>query len=133
MGGTTRVSQPVDIHAHNSSKALPRVSGRLPRVWGFLGVLPQELTRNFGYSNCLRDCRHSPASTRNSTTGGTMQHTRIIDRIRGEYLEMPGLSLTSAQAQRLCGVDQSVCKVVLDALGEAQFLAVNAHGMYARA
>ena len=62
-----------------------------------------------------------------------MQHTRIIDRIRGEYLEMPGLSLTSAQAQRLCGVDQSVCKVVLDALVEAQFLAVNAHGMYARA
>ena len=62
-----------------------------------------------------------------------MQHTRIIERIRGEYLEMPGLRLTSAQAQRLCGVDQTICKAVLDALVDAQFLAVNAHGMYARA
>ena len=45
-----------------------------------------------------------------------MLHTRIIERIRGEYLEMPGLRLTPQQAQRLCGVDQTVCKAVLDAL-----------------
>jgi hypothetical protein len=62
-----------------------------------------------------------------------MLHTRIIERIRGEYLEMPGLRLTPQQAQRLCGVDQTVCKAVLDALVDAQFLAVNVHGMYARA
>lgn len=62
-----------------------------------------------------------------------MQHTRIIERIQSEYLEMPGLRLTPAQAQRLCGVDLLVCKAVLDALVDAQFLAVNAHGMYARA
>jgi hypothetical protein len=61
-----------------------------------------------------------------------MLHTRIIDRIRGEYLEMPGLRLTPQQAQRLCGVDQTVCKAVLDALVDAQFLAVNVHGMYTR-
>jgi len=62
-----------------------------------------------------------------------MPHTRIIERIRGEYLEMPGLRLTPAQAQRLCGVDQTVCKAVLDALVDAEFLAVNAQGVYARA
>jgi hypothetical protein len=62
-----------------------------------------------------------------------MQHTRIIERIQSEYLEMPGLRLTPAQAQRLCGVDLLVCKAVLDALVDAHFLAVNAHGMYARA
>ena len=62
-----------------------------------------------------------------------MLHTRIIERIRGEYLEMPGLRLTPAQAQRLCGVDQTVCKAVLDALVDAEFLSVNAHGMYTRA
>jgi hypothetical protein len=62
-----------------------------------------------------------------------MLHTRIIERIRGEYLEMPGLRLTPQQAQRLCGVDQTVCKAVLDALVDAQFLAVNVHGMYTRA
>ena len=62
-----------------------------------------------------------------------MLHTRIVERIRGEYLEMPGLRLTPQQAQRLCGVDQTVYKAVLDALVDAQFLAVNVHGMYARA
>ncbi len=62
-----------------------------------------------------------------------MQHTRIIERIQGEYLEMPGLRLTPAQAQRLCGVDQTVCKAVLDALVDAQFLSINALGMYTRA
>jgi hypothetical protein len=62
-----------------------------------------------------------------------MRHTRIIERIRGEYLEMPGLRLTPAQAQRLCGVDLTVCQAVLDELVDAQFLTVNAHGMYARA
>jgi len=62
-----------------------------------------------------------------------MLHTRIIERIQGEYLEMPGLRLTPAQAQRLCGVDHTVCKAVLDALVDAQFLSVNAHGMYTRA
>src|SRR4051812_40926363 len=61
-----------------------------------------------------------------------MQHARIIERIRAEYLEMPGLRLTPAQAQRLCGIDGTICQAVLDALVDARFLAVNAHGMYAR-
>ena len=62
-----------------------------------------------------------------------MLHRHIIERIRGEFLEMPGLRLTPAQAQRLCGVDQAFCQAVLDALVDARFLAVNRVGMYTRA
>jgi hypothetical protein len=37
-------------------------------------------------------------------------------RIRAEYREMPGLSLTAAQASRLWGIDHSVCEQVLRSL-----------------
>lgn len=56
-----------------------------------------------------------------------------LDRVRGEYLEMPGLSLTERQAQRLWGLDPERCKTVLDALLEAGFLRRTHHGAYVRA
>ncbi len=57
---------------------------------------------------------------------------RTIDRLRAEFLEMPGLRLSVAQTQRLCGVDQALCQDVLDALVDVKFLRVNADGTYAR-
>lgn len=62
-----------------------------------------------------------------------MPHTVLLTRIRGEYLEMPGLRLTFPQAQRLWGLERTDCKRVLDALVEAKFLCVNPDGTYARA
>jgi len=62
-----------------------------------------------------------------------MPHTPLVTRIRGEYLEMPGLRLSLEQAQRLCGVERKLCKTVLDALVEAKFLCVTPNGTYARA
>ena len=62
-----------------------------------------------------------------------MLHQRVIERIRGEFLEMPGLRLTPAQVERLCGVDHTFCQAVLDALVDARFLAVNPAGLYTRA
>ena len=56
----------------------------------------------------------------------------MLTRIRGEYLEMPGLQLTLEQAQRLCGVELTLCKAVLDALVDAKFLCVKSNGVYAR-
>ena len=61
-----------------------------------------------------------------------MPHNALLTRIRGEYLEMPGLRLTLGQAQRLCGIERMLCKVVLDALVEAKFLCVKPDGAYAR-
>ena len=46
----------------------------------------------------------------------------VLPRIRAEFLEMPGLRLTSAQAQRLWGLDSDVCEIVLAALHDARFL-----------
>jgi hypothetical protein len=40
----------------------------------------------------------------------------LITRIRGEYLEMPGLRLTRAEAARFWQVDQSTCDLILRAL-----------------
>ena len=33
----------------------------------------------------------------------------VLQRIQGEFVEMPGLRLTAAQAQRLWGLDRDVC------------------------
>ena len=37
-------------------------------------------------------------------------------QIEAEYREMPGLSVTEAQAQRLWGLDSTTCRRALDAL-----------------
>jgi hypothetical protein len=57
---------------------------------------------------------------------------RTIERLRAEFLEMPGLRLSVAQTQRLCGVDQALCRQVLDTLVDAKFLRLNADGTYSR-
>lgn len=56
----------------------------------------------------------------------------ILNRLRAEYLEMPGLQLTAEQVQRLCGVEPKVCQSALDALVDAKFLCVTSGGHYAR-
>jgi hypothetical protein len=48
--------------------------------------------------------------------------TEWLQFIQTEYLEMPGLSLTRAQAQRLWGLDEPMCQDLLDALVAARFL-----------
>ena len=55
-----------------------------------------------------------------------------IQRVRAEFVEMPGLRLTPAQVERLCGVEQTICKAVLDALVDAKFLRAGSDGTYAR-
>ena len=57
---------------------------------------------------------------------------QILHRIRGEYLEMPGLRLTQQQAQRLWGLDRVSCEHILDALTETGFLCRKEDGTYAR-
>jgi hypothetical protein len=53
-------------------------------------------------------------------------------RLRAEFLEMPGLRLKPDQVQRLCGVERTMCQMVLDALVDEQFLCVRSDGHYAR-
>ena len=56
----------------------------------------------------------------------------FLERIRAEYLEMPGLRLKGEQVERLCGVEHTACMMALDALVEAGFLCVRADGAYGR-
>lgn len=54
-------------------------------------------------------------------------------RIRAEYLEMPGLSLTDRQAARLWGLDPHACAALLDHLVQQQFLRRTREGAFVRA
>lgn len=46
----------------------------------------------------------------------------VVDIVKGEFLEMPGLRLTPAQARRLWGLDASECEDLLDLLVHQDFL-----------
>jgi hypothetical protein len=54
----------------------------------------------------------------------------VLQRIQGEFIEMPGLRLTPAQAQRLWGLDRSVCDQLLDALVQKKFLSQTRDGSF---
>lgn len=56
----------------------------------------------------------------------------VMRRVRSEYIEMPGLRLTLAQAQRLWGLDRAACDALLGALVEAKFLFKTRDGAFVR-
>ena len=56
----------------------------------------------------------------------------VLQRIQGEYVEMPGLRLTPAQARRLWGLERDVCDSLLGALVDAKFLSQTRDGAYVR-
>ena len=53
-----------------------------------------------------------------------------IDRVCAEYQELPRLSLTQAQMQRLFGFDESLCEGVIDALVARRVLRRTPAGRY---
>ena len=56
-----------------------------------------------------------------------------IGRVRSAYVKMPGMRLTPAQIERLCGIDASACVAAVNALLEQKFLCANEDGTYSRA
>jgi hypothetical protein len=52
----------------------------------------------------------------------------LLDRVRGEYGEMPGLRLNLPQACRLWQVDTSTCETLLDRLVSEGFLSKSRDG-----
>jgi len=56
----------------------------------------------------------------------------LLTRIRGEFLEMPGLRLTPEQAGRLWGLTEAMTRALLHALIEARFLVRHDDGSYDR-
>ena len=54
----------------------------------------------------------------------------LIQRVRGEFREMPGLRLTFAQACRLWQMDSATCGVVLECLTRDGVLLQTRQGHY---
>lgn len=69
----------------------------------------------------LADARHQ----------ADLQHG--LGLIRAEYTEIPGLSLTRPQIQRLCGIDDATCDAMLEALEATRFLVRTSNLTYVRA
>jgi hypothetical protein len=55
---------------------------------------------------------------------------RLMRRIRAEFLEMPGLSLTIPQAQRLWSVAPRTCEAALTSLIDSRFLRQTDRGLF---
>ena len=62
-----------------------------------------------------------------------MEFDEVVRRVRGEFLEMPGLVLTFPQAERLWGLEQDLCRKVINALIGSEFLRCTSAGTIARA
>jgi hypothetical protein len=61
-----------------------------------------------------------------------MEFPALLQRVRAEFNEMPGLRLTPAQAARLLGLDPLSCQRVINALVGADFLKRTADGSVIR-
>jgi hypothetical protein len=67
-----------------------------------------------------------------SKMAAQQQPLDVLQRVQGEYIEMPGLRLTTAQAQRLWGLDRAACDALLGALVDAKFLFRTRDGAFVR-
>jgi hypothetical protein len=56
----------------------------------------------------------------------------VLDRIRAEYLEMPGLRVNAAPARRLWGLEAVACEQALEVLQDVEFLKRLADGTFVR-
>jgi hypothetical protein len=56
-----------------------------------------------------------------------------LERVRAEYVEVPGMSLTKPQVRRLWGLDPITCDAVIDALLNSGFLKRTRLDKYVRA
>ena len=74
-----------------------------------------------------------PASTIPGPPTASDSLTSFVERVRGEFREMPGLALTLAQAGRLWSLDLSTCADVLARLVSAGFLCERPDGAFCRA
>ncbi len=56
----------------------------------------------------------------------------VLRRVQGEFLEMPGLRLTEAQARRLWDLDAESCGALLGELVNKKFLSRTGDGAFVR-
>jgi hypothetical protein len=64
--------------------------------------------------------------------GRPLSFADAVNRVRAEFLEMPGMQLTLPQAARLCHLEPKFCEAALTALVDAKFLAKTRNERFAR-
>jgi hypothetical protein len=69
------------------------------------------------HRNAVGDPRCRTAGLASVGDGGSTD-VHLIERVIGEYAEMPGLALTEKQAMRLWACDEATCRRVVRALLE---------------
>ena len=57
----------------------------------------------------------------------------LLQRIEGEYREMPAMRLTFDQAMRLWNIDRQTCATVLNSLIASRYLEIDGFGRYRKA
>lgn len=58
--------------------------------------------------------------------------TEAVARLRGVFLEIPSTEMSLADAVRLSGVERPTCRIILEALEDARFLARDQRGLFVR-
>jgi len=76
---------------------------------------------------------HSLPAASHATLRFTMHRDDLLDRVRNEFLEMPGMRLTLEQAQRLLQLRREQCEAVFARLVDSGFLARTPTGMFVQA
>jgi hypothetical protein len=66
------------------------------------------------------------------SSGGLSPDESLLNRIRGEFAEMPGLNLTIRQALRLFDLHEDACRVAFAVLVREGFLAQSRSGLFHR-
>lgn len=76
---------------------------------------------------------NSQASELRSPAARDLAFAILLNRVRGEFNEMPGMRLSLEQAMRLWAMDRHTCVSVLGCLTGARFLEHDGNGRYRRA
>ena len=56
--------------------------------------------------------------------------SEAVERLKTVFLEIPGTALSAADAARLSGLEVARCRIILEALQDADFLARGRSGLF---
>ena len=111
---------------------IPTNRGKFPQR--LLRLIPEDRPMSHGprpiRSGTGCACRRTSVLPEATMASAQLPVSEWLQRIRGEYREMPGLSLNKEQMQKLWGLDAFVCDALVDALVAARVLRRTVGGAY---
>jgi hypothetical protein len=99
---------------------------------GAASDLPNRRPVRLGHGYCTRTGRTSRLLPITAMTDAAPSEREWTQIIRGEFLEIPGLRLSSDQIQKLWGLHRDACAAILEDLLHQRFLRLTADGHYVR-